>query len=148
MRESTIMKIHYGTALAAVALVAVHILMRLTQGFAESLEYESVLANYKFVPYAIMLELILVLLSVHGFNGLRVILLELKQGRIYEKAVSYGIVNSMNFLSPSCSGLNLAIRSVVDFVEERGVDACSSAILGTCVIYIIPMLTIIIVREP
>ena len=89
------MKIHYGTALAAVALVAVHVLMRLTQGFAESLEFESVLANYKFVPYAIMLELILVLLSIHGFNGLRVILLELKQGRIYEKTVSYGCLAAM-----------------------------------------------------
>ena len=95
MRESTIMKIHYGTAIAAVALVAVHVLMRLTQGFAESLEFESVLANYKFVPYAIMLELILVLLSIHGFNGLRVILLELKQGKTYEKAVSYGCVAAM-----------------------------------------------------
>ncbi len=89
------MKIHYGTAIAAVALVAVHSLMRLTQGFAESLEFESVLANYKFVPYAIMLELILILLSIHGFNGLRVILLELKQGRIYEKAVSYGCIAGM-----------------------------------------------------
>ena len=89
------MKIHYGTAIAAVALVAVHILMRLTQGYAESLEFESVLANYKFVPYAIMLELILVLLSIHGFNGLRVILLELKQGRIYEKTVSYGCLAAM-----------------------------------------------------
>ncbi len=95
MRESTIMKIHYGTAIAAVALVAVHVLMRLTQGYAESLEFESVLANYKFVPYAIMLELILILLSIHGFNGLRVILLELKQGRTYEKAVSYGCVVAM-----------------------------------------------------
>ena len=95
MRESTIMKIHYGTAIAAVALVAVHVLMRLTQGFAESLEFESVLANYKFIPYAIMLELILVLLSIHGFNGLRVILLELKQGKIYEKAVSYGCLAAM-----------------------------------------------------
>jgi succinate dehydrogenase / fumarate reductase membrane anchor subunit len=95
MRESTIMKIHYGTALAAVALVAVHILMRLTMNYAESLEYENVLANYKFVPYAIMLELILVLLAVHGFNGLRVILLELKQGRIYEKTVSYGCLVAM-----------------------------------------------------
>ncbi len=95
MRESTIMKIHYGTAIAAVALVAVHILMRLTQGYAESLEFESVLANYKFIPYAVMLELILVLLSIHGFNGLRVILLELKQGRIYEKAVSYGCLAAM-----------------------------------------------------
>ncbi len=89
------MKIHYGTAIAAVALVAVHVLMRLTMNFAESLEYETVLANYKFVPYAIMLELILVLLSIHGFNGLRVILLELKQGRTYEKAVSYGCLAAM-----------------------------------------------------
>jgi len=95
MRESHIMKIHYGTALAAIGLVAVHILMRLTQGFAESLEYESVIENYKFLPYAGLLEIILILLSIHGFNGLRVILLELKQGRIYEKAVSYGCVAAM-----------------------------------------------------
>ena len=89
------MKIHYGTALAAVALVAVHILMRLTQGFAESLEYDSVITNYKFLPYAGMLEIILILLSIHGFNGLRVILLELKQGRTYEKVVSCGCVIAM-----------------------------------------------------
>jgi len=96
MRESTIMKIHYATALGAVVLVAVHILFRITMGsFSGSLEYEQVLANYKFVPYAIMLELILVLLSVHGFNGLRVILLELKQGSSYEKAVTYGCIAGM-----------------------------------------------------
>ena len=76
-------------------MVAVHILMRLTQGYAESLDYENVLANYRFVPYAIMLELILILLSIHGFNGLRVILLELKQGKVYEKAVSYGCLAAM-----------------------------------------------------
>jgi len=95
MRESIIMKIHYGTALAAVALVAVHVLMRLTLNFAESLEYENVIANYQFLPYAGMLEIILILLSIHGFNGLRVILLELKQGKAYEKAVSYGCVAAM-----------------------------------------------------
>ena len=95
MRESIIMKIHYGTALAAVALVAVHVLMRLTQSFSESLEYENVIANYQFIPYAGMLEIILILLSIHGFNGLRVILLELKQGKVYEKAVSYGCVAAM-----------------------------------------------------
>ena len=95
MRESIIMKIHYGTALAAVALVAVHILMRLTQNFSESLEYTNVIANYQFLPYAGMLEIILILLSIHGFNGLRVILLELKQGRTYEKAVSYGCAAAM-----------------------------------------------------
>jgi len=34
-------------------------------------------------------------LSIHGFNGLRVILLELKQGQAYEKAVSYGCLAAM-----------------------------------------------------
>jgi len=34
-----------------------------------------------------MLEIILILLSIHGFNGLRVILIELKQGKSYEKSV-------------------------------------------------------------
>ena len=95
MRESVIMKIHYGTALGSVALVAVHILFRMTQDFAESLQYENVIANYKFLPYAGMLEIILILLSIHGFNGLRVILLELKQGRGYEKAVSWGCIAAM-----------------------------------------------------
>ncbi len=95
MRESMIMKMHYGTALAAIALVAIHVLFRLTQDFSDSLEYESVIANYQFIPYAGMLEIILILLSVHGFNGLRVILIELKQGRIYEKAVSYGCLAAM-----------------------------------------------------
>ncbi|MEM2160650.1 MAG: succinate dehydrogenase [Candidatus Nitrosotenuis sp.] len=96
MRESTIMKIHYMTALGAVVLVAVHVLFRITlMSYGDSLAYENVLSNYKYVPYAIMLELILVLLSVHGFNGLRVILLELKQGRSYEKAVTYGCVAAM-----------------------------------------------------
>lgn len=95
MQESVIMKIHYGTALGAVALVAIHVLFRMTQNFSDSLQYESVIANYQFLPYAIMLELILILLSVHGFNGLRVILLELKQGVGYEKAVNYGCLGAM-----------------------------------------------------
>lgn len=95
MRESVIMKIHYGTALGSIALVAVHILFRMTQGFAESLQYENVIANYQFLPYAGMLEIVLILLSIHGFNGLRVILLELKQGRGYEKAVSWGCIAAM-----------------------------------------------------
>jgi succinate dehydrogenase / fumarate reductase membrane anchor subunit len=98
MRESIIMKIHYGTALGAVVLVAVHILMRMTQNFGQSLQYQSVIANYHFLPYALMLEAILILLSVHGFNGLRVILLELKQGSSYEKMVNYGSIASMTIL--------------------------------------------------
>jgi len=95
MRESHIMKIHYLTALVAVALVIVHIMVRVTQGFSDSLLFDNVIANYKFIPYAIVLEAILILISVHGFNGLRVILLEVKQGRAYENAVTYGCLAAM-----------------------------------------------------
>jgi len=98
MRESIIMKIHYGTALGAVALVTVHILMRMSQKFSDSLQYQNVIANYHFLPYALMLEVVLILLSVHGFNGLRVILLELKQGSTYEKMINYGSIVAMTAL--------------------------------------------------
>ncbi|HEX5358949.1 MAG TPA: succinate dehydrogenase [Candidatus Nitrosotalea sp.] len=98
MRESIIMKIHYGTALGAVALVAVHILMRMSQKFSDSLQYQNVIANYHFLPYALMLEVLLILLSVHGFNGLRVILLELKQGSTYERMINYGSLAAMAVL--------------------------------------------------
>ena len=45
LRESIVMKIHYGTALGAVFLTVIHILMRMTQDFHESLQYENVIAN-------------------------------------------------------------------------------------------------------
>ena len=35
-----------------------------------------------------MLESILILIAIHGFNGLRVILLELRQNEIWEKGVN------------------------------------------------------------
>ena len=95
MRESHIMKIHYLTALIDVALVIVHIMVRVMQGFSDSLLFDNVIANYQFIPYAIVLEAILILISVHGFNGLRVILLEVKQGRAYENAVTYGCLAAM-----------------------------------------------------
>ena len=95
MRESHIMKIHYLTALVAVGFVIIHIMVRVMQGFSDSLLFDNVIANYKSIPYAIVLEAILILISVHGFNGLRVILLEVKQGRTYENAVTYGCLAAM-----------------------------------------------------
>jgi len=67
----------------------------LSSVFGLNFNIQSVIANYQFLPYAGMLEIILILLSIHGFNGLRVILLELKQGHSYEKAVAYGCVAAM-----------------------------------------------------
>ena len=95
MRESHIMKIHYLTALVAVGFVIIHIMVRVMQGFSDSLLFDNVIANYKSIPYAVVLEAMLILISVHGFNGLRIILLELKQGSTYEIAVTYGCLASM-----------------------------------------------------
>jgi len=92
------MKIHYLTALVAVGFVIIHIMVRVMQGFSDSLLFDNVIANYKSIPYAVVLEAMLILISVHGFNGLRIILLEIKQGRVYENAVTYGCLAAMIIL--------------------------------------------------
>ncbi|MFQ5969056.1 MAG: succinate dehydrogenase [Nitrososphaerales archaeon] len=89
MRESHIMNIHYITALAALVLVGTHIMFRLIMPYAESLQYENVIANYRNLPYSIVLELILVTVAIHGFNGLRIILIEWRQGKHWEKGVTW-----------------------------------------------------------
>ena len=95
LRESTVMKIHYITGLAALFTVAVHIMMRLIMPFSMSLEYENVVANYQNILYALLLESILVLISIHGFNGLRVMLLELRQGKTWEEFVILSTLAAM-----------------------------------------------------
>ena len=88
------MNIHYITGLAAIVLVGIHISFRLIVPYGMSLEYENVILNYQNLPYAIVLELILVTVSIHGFNGLRIILIELRQGHYWEKGVSWACVVS------------------------------------------------------
>ena len=95
IRESQIMKIHYMTGIAALFVVAVHIMMRLIMPYSMSLEYENVIANYHNVPYIILLESILVLIAIHGFNGLRVILLELRQSKAWEDGVTILTIAAM-----------------------------------------------------
>ena len=88
LKEGTIMKIHYITGLAALLTVAIHVMMRVIVPFSVSLEYENVVANYQNILYALLLESVLVLISIHGFNGLRVMLLELRQNERWEKFVT------------------------------------------------------------
>jgi succinate dehydrogenase / fumarate reductase membrane anchor subunit len=95
LRESQIMKIHYITGIAALFVVAVHILMRLIMPYNLSLEYENVIANYHNIPYVVLLESILVLISIHGLNGLRVILLELRQSKTWEDGVTILTIAAM-----------------------------------------------------
>ena len=95
MRESTVMKIHYVTGLAALLTVAVHVMMRVITPFSMSLEYENVVANYQNILYSLLLESILILVSIHGFNGLRVMLLELRQDPKWEKFVMLFTLTAM-----------------------------------------------------
>jgi succinate dehydrogenase / fumarate reductase membrane anchor subunit len=88
LKESQIMKIHYISGIAALFVVAVHIIMRLVMPFSISLEYENVIANYQNIAYAVLLESILVLIAIHGFNGLRIILLEFRQNVAWENGVT------------------------------------------------------------
>ena len=95
MKESTVMKIHYVTGLAALLTVAVHVMMRVITPFSMSLEYENVIANYQNILYSLLLESILILVSIHGFNGLRVMLLELRQDAKWEKFVMLFTLTAM-----------------------------------------------------
>lgn len=95
LKESQIMKIHYITGIAAIFVVALHIIMRLVIPFEQSLEYDYIIANYKNIVYVLILEAILVLISVHGFNGIRIILLELRQNRAWENMVTVVTISAM-----------------------------------------------------
>jgi succinate dehydrogenase / fumarate reductase, membrane anchor subunit len=95
LKESQIMKIHYITGIAAIFVVAVHILMRLIVPFDLSLEYDYIISNYKNIFYVLILEAILVLISVHGFNGIRIILLELRQSKAWENMITVVTISAM-----------------------------------------------------
>lgn len=82
------MKIHYITGICALFVVAIHILMRVIMPYNMSLEYENVVMNYHNIFYAVLLETILVLIAIHGFNGLRIILIELRQNTTWEKSMT------------------------------------------------------------
>lgn len=89
------MKIHYITGVCALVVVAIHIMMRLIMPYNMSLEFENVILNYKNIFYAILLETILVLIAIHGFNGLRIILLEFRQNDLWEKSVNIFVIIAM-----------------------------------------------------
>ena len=95
LRESQITKIHYLTGILALFAVAVHILFRLIMPFGQSLIYPNVVANYHNIFYALLLETILILIAIHGFNGLRVILMELKQSPRWDSIITILVLVGM-----------------------------------------------------
>jgi len=93
MKESRLMLIQYGTAVAAVALVSVHLIMQgVIYPYSTAISFNNMLSIYQNGFYAIFLEALLVVVLVHGFNGVRIILHELRQSPPWTMWVDAGTV--------------------------------------------------------
>jgi succinate dehydrogenase / fumarate reductase, membrane anchor subunit len=95
MKESKIMLIQYATAVAAVFLVSFHLLMQgviNAGGYAGAVSFNTILSVYSSGFYAIFLESLLVVVLVHGLNGVRIILHEWRQTAPWSRWVDIGTV--------------------------------------------------------
>ena len=91
MRESRLMLLQYTTAVLAVALVAVHLTMQgLLYPYATAISFNTILSIYRNGFYAVFLEALLVVVLVHGFNGVRIILHEWRQTAPWSRWVDAG----------------------------------------------------------
>ncbi|GBC69134.1 hypothetical protein HRbin01_00827 [archaeon HR01] len=95
-REARIMMLHYITGLVIIVAGAIHLAtVFLVSPYEESLRFDntpwSVINVYRNSLLAGSLEALLLAVAFHGFNGLRVILLELHQGRTWTRAVNVAV---------------------------------------------------------
>ena len=91
MREARLMQLQYATAIAALVLVALHLLMQgVLVPYAEAISFQRVLSLYRSWIDGSLLEVLLVVVLAHGFNGLRIILLEWRQSRGWSTWVNRG----------------------------------------------------------
>jgi succinate dehydrogenase / fumarate reductase membrane anchor subunit len=76
------MLLQYVTAVVAVVLVSLHLLMQgVLTPYGSAISFGTILSIYRNLLYAVFLELLLVVVLVHGFNGVRIILHEWIQSK-------------------------------------------------------------------
>ena len=93
MKESRVMLIQYGTALLAIALVSIHLIMQgVIYPYATAISFSNILSVYQNGFYAVFLEALLIVVLVHGFNGVRIILHEWRQTAPWSRWVDIGTV--------------------------------------------------------
>lgn len=93
MKESRVMQLQYVTAVLALGLVAVHLLMQgVLVPYGEAVSFQRVLSVYRNAVDGTLLEVLLVVVLAHGFNGLRVILLEWRQGPGWTRGVNWAVI--------------------------------------------------------
>lgn len=88
------MFIHFMAGLIILVLGAAHfasLTFLEVRSYGQALIYGSVLMVYK--GWAVALEIFLLFVTFHTFNGFRKILLELKQGSRYERTISMAMLS-------------------------------------------------------
>jgi succinate dehydrogenase hydrophobic anchor subunit len=84
------MLLHYATGVGILVAGGVHLFtVFLTGPYLQNLAFGSVMAIYRSAILAATLELLLIFVDYHAFNGIRVILIEFHQGSRWERGVSW-----------------------------------------------------------
>lgn len=87
------MQLQYFTAGLAIVLVTVHLLMQgVLVPYGEAVSFQRVLSLYRNAVDGALLEMLLVVVLAHGFNGLRIILLEWRQSSGWTKGVNWVVL--------------------------------------------------------
>lgn len=93
MKESRLMLIQYGTAVLAIVFVSIHLVMQgVIYPYSTAISFDKILSIYRNEFYAVFLEALLIVVLVHGFNGVRIILHEWRQTAPWSRWVDIGTV--------------------------------------------------------
>ena len=93
MRESRLMLVQYVTAILAVVLVSIHLVMQgVLFPYSTAISFNNILSIYRNGLYATFLEALLVVTLVHGFDGVRIILHEWRQTAPWSRWVDIGTI--------------------------------------------------------
>lgn len=97
------MLLHYLTGLGILVTGSVHLALIFFFGsYEKNLAFDSsmfsVVEVYRNFAFALTLELLLIFVAFHAFNGLRVILIELHQGKRWEMGVNWVLTLIATFL--------------------------------------------------
>jgi len=91
MRESRLVQLQYATAIVAIFLVTIHLLMQgVLVPYSTALSFQRVLSLYRSWVDGSLLEILLIVVLAHGFNGVRIILVEWKQSKGWTTWVNRG----------------------------------------------------------
>ena len=88
------MLLHYITGLGILVAGAIHLALIFFLGsYNQNLAFDgstlAVISVYRNFAFALTLEALLMFVAFHAFNGLRVILIEARQGRKWESGVNW-----------------------------------------------------------